>query len=262
MKNILKTTIAICLLSSYTLVNAQNAAVVNGKPISSAKLNRLIEQSGQPNSPELREKARDILITKELVLQEADKRGITKNPDVQEAIEQAKLSVLVSAVFEDFVAKEGISDAELQPVYESMKSQMGGKEYKVRHILVSEEKLAKSLLAKIKAGGSFADLAKANSKDPGSAVKGGDLDWVSANSLVPEFSKVMTTLTAGQLAPEPVKTEFGWHIIQVDEIKETPIPTLAEVKPKLVQMLTQDQNWQKAKFAEMMEKFKSKAKIQ
>jgi len=262
MKIILKTTIAICLLSSYTFVNAQNAAVVNGKPISSAKLNRLIEQSGQPNSPELREKARDILITKELVLQEADKRGLTKSPEIQEAIEQAKLSVLVSAVFEDFVSKEGISDAELQTVYDSMKSQMGGKEYKTRHILVGEEKLAKSLLAKIKAGASFAELAKANSKDPGSAVKGGDLDWVSANSLVPEFSKVMTTLSAGQLAPEPVKTEFGWHIIQVDEIKETPIPTLAEVKPKLVQMLTQDQNWQKSKFAEMMEKFKSKAKIQ
>jgi len=262
MKTILKTTLAVCLLSAYPLVNAQNAAVVNGKPITSAKLNRLIEQSGQPNSPELREKARDILITKELVLQEADKRGITKNPDVQEAIEQAKLSVLVSAVFEDFVAKEGITDKELEPIYESMKSQMGGKEYKARHILVSDEKLAKSLLAKIKGGASFAELAKANSKDPGSAVKGGDLDWVSATSLVPEFSKVMTTLSAGQLASEPVKTEFGWHIIQVDEIRETPIPTLAEVKPKLVQTLTQDQNWQKAKFAEMMEKFKSKAKIQ
>ena len=193
MKTILKTTLAVCLLSAYPLVNAQNAAVVNGKPITSAKLNRLIEQSGQPNSPELREKARDILITKELVLQEADKRGITKNPDVQEAIEQAKLSVLVSAVFEDFVAKEGITDKELEPIYESMKSQMGGKEYKARHILVSDEKLAKSLLAKIKGGASFAELAKANSKDPGSAVKGGDLDWVSATSLVPEFSKVMTT---------------------------------------------------------------------
>lgn len=261
-KTPLKTTLLICLFTSISSSFAQNAVVVNGKAIPSAKLNRLIEQSGQPNSPEVREKARDILITKELVLQEADKRGLTKSPEVQDAIEQAKLSVIVSAVFEDFISKEGISDKELQPVYDSMKSQMGGKEYKARHILVSDEKLAKSLLAQIKAGANFAELAKANSKDPGSAAKGGDLDWVSASSLVPEFSKVMTTLSAGQLASEPVKTDFGWHIIQVDEIKDTPIPTLAEVKPKLVQMLTQDQNWQKTKFAEMMEKFKAKAKIQ
>lgn len=262
MKIILKTSIALCLLSTLSIASAQNAAIVNGKAISSAKLNRLIALSGQADSPEVREKAREILITKELVLQEADKKGITKNADVQEAIEQAKLSVIVSAVFEEYITKGGgMTDKDLQPVYDSMKGQMGGKEYKARHILVSEEKLAKSLLAKIKAGESFAELAKANSKDPGSAVKGGDLDWVSANSLVPEFSKVMITLAAGQLASEPVKTDFGWHIIQVDEIKDTPIPTLEEVKPKLIQMLTQDQNWQKAKFAEMMDKLKAKAKI-
>jgi peptidyl-prolyl cis-trans isomerase C len=91
---------------------------------------------------------------------------------------------------------------------------------------------------------------------------GGSLDWVTASGLVPEFAQVMTTLKAGELASSPVKSQFGWHIIQVDEIKDTPTPSMQEVKPQLVQMLTQDQNWQKFKFSEMMEKFKSKAKIQ
>ena len=172
------------------------------------------------------------------------------------------MGVLVSAVFEDWVTKEGISDKDLEAAYNSMKGQLGGKEYKASHILVKEEKLAKSLLAKIKAGGNFAELAKANSLDKGSAINGGSLDWISPAALVPEFSKAMTALTPGQMAPAPVKTQFGWHIIQVNELREQPVPTMQEVKPQLIQMLTQDQNWQKAKFMEMMDGFKAKAKIQ
>jgi peptidyl-prolyl cis-trans isomerase C len=244
------------------LVMAQNAVIVNGTPIPSAKLDRLIQNSGQPNSPEVRNKARDVLITKELINQEANKRGVTKEPEVQDALEQAKLSVLVSAVFEDWLSKDGIKDKDLQAAYDSMKGQLGGKEYRASHILVDNEKLAKSLLIQIKAGGNFSELAKANSLDKGSAQRGGDLDWMSASSLVPEFSKAMTSLSPGQLSPTPVKSQFGWHIIQLNEVREQPVPTLAEVKPQLVQMLTQDQNWQKYKFTEMMESFKSKAKIQ
>ena len=161
-----------------------------------------------------------------------------------------------------YKAKDGISDKDLLPVYEKVKGQFGGKQYKVRHILVENEKLANTLQAQIKGGANFSDLAKTHSKDQGSAPNGGSLDWVTASGLVPEFAQVMTTLKAGELASSPVKSQFGWHIIQVDEIKDTPTPSMQEVKPQLVQMLTQDQNWQKFKFSEMMEKFKSKAKIQ
>jgi len=260
--NLLKIISVAGLLACSSISSAQNAVIVNGTPIPSAKLDRLIQSSGQEPTPELRAKARDVLITKELISQESAKRGITKDPQVQDALEQARLGVLVSAVFEDWVTKEGITDKDLEAAYDSMKGQLGGKEFKASHILVKEEKLAKSLLAKIKAGGSFAELAKANSLDKGSAVNGGSLDWVSPAALVPEFSKAMSALSPGQMAPAPVKTQFGWHIIQVSEIREQPVPTMQEVKPQLIQMLTQDQNWQKAKFTEMMDGFKSKAKIQ
>lgn len=241
---------------------AQNAVVVNGTAIPLAKLDRLVQNSGQENTPEVRGKAREVLITKELIAQEANKRGITKDPQIQDAIEQAKLGVIVAAVFEDWIGKDGIKDRDLQVPYDQMKAQMGGKEFKASHILVENEKLAKSLLTQIKAGGNFAELAKTNSLDKGSAVNGGSLDWVSPSSLVPEFSSAMTALAAGQVSPSPVKSQFGWHIIKVEEVREQKVPTMAEVKPQLIQMLSQDQNFQKAKFMEMMEAFKAKAKIQ
>jgi peptidyl-prolyl cis-trans isomerase C len=255
--------IAVCFALSFsTLCFAQNAVIVNGTPIPLSKLNHLIESSGQADNPEVRKQAREVLITKELINQEANKRGITKNPKIQDALEQAKLSVLVSAVFEEWLTNGGITDADLQGSYDAMKSQMSGKEYKVSHILVDNEKLANSLLAQIKAGAKFADLAKANSLDKGSAENGGTIDWLPATALVPEFSKAMTSLTPGQLYATPVKTEFGWHIIQLNDVREQVIPPMQEVKPQLVQMLSQDKNWQKEKFSQMMESFKSKAKIQ
>jgi peptidyl-prolyl cis-trans isomerase C len=254
---ILFMTMNVCVFS-----HAQNAVIVNGTPIPSAKLDRLIEQSGQPNTPDVRAKARDVLITKELVNQEASKRGLIKNPEVQDALEQARLSVLVSVVFEDWISKDGMTDKDMQASYDAMKGQLGGKEYKASHILVSDEKLAKSLLTQIKAGANFAQLAKSFSIDKGSAVNGGSLDWVSPNSLVPEFAKAMSSLSAGQVYQLPVKTQFGWHIIEVNEVREQPVPTLAEIKPQIMQMLAQDKNWQKQKFTEMMESFKAKAKIQ
>ena len=245
-------------LSAY----AQNAAIVNGKAIPSAKLDRLIEKSGQPSTDESREKGRELLISRELVLQEFDKRGLNQREDIKDQIEQSKMSVIIAALFEDYIAKDGITDAELQPVYDSVKGQFGGKEYKVSHILVEKEADAKSLIKKIKAGASFQDVAKANSKDPGSAVKGGDLDWVTSAALVPEFSKAMITLQKGQMTQAPVKSQFGWHIILLEDTRETKVPSLEEVKPQLMQMLSQDQNWQRAKFGDMMAKLRAKAKIQ
>lgn len=261
-KSILTAVISCLALAVPAWSLAQNAVIVNGKSIPKSKLDRLVEKSGQPSSPEVREKGRELLITREIILQEADKRGISQREDVKDQIEIAKMSVVVAAVFEDYIAKEGVSDSELQAVYDSVKGQFGGKEYKVRHILVEKEADAKALTAKIKAGASFEELAKANSKDPGSGAKGGDLDWVTSAALVPEFSKAMTALDKGQMTASPVKSQFGWHIIRLDDSRETKVPTLQELKPQLMQMLSQDEKWQRAKFGEMMQKFRSKAKIQ
>jgi peptidyl-prolyl cis-trans isomerase C len=242
-------------------VLAQNAAVVNGKSIPKAKLDKILESSGQPSTPELRERARDLLITRELINQEAVKSGVIANPVVQEQLEDARLNVLVGAIFDNYIKRDGVSEAELKIAYDQIKGQFEGKEYKVRHILVEKESEAKSLITKIKAGEKFDDLAKANSKDPGSAVKGGDLDWMSPQSLVPEFSKAMIALSKGGLTDKPVKTQYGFHIIQLDDVREIKVPTVAELKPQLIEMMNQDQNWQRAKFNEMIENLKAKAKI-
>ncbi|UZN48317.1 Peptidylprolyl isomerase [Cupriavidus sp. H18C1] len=242
---------------------AQNAAVVNGKGIPSAKLDKLIAGTGQPDSPELRDRARNMLIDRELLVQEATKRGVTQNPDVQEQLEQARLNVLAGAVFEDYVRTHGTSDAELRKQYDKIKAQFGnGKEYRARHILVEKEAEAQAIIAKIKGGAKFADVAKASSKDPGSAANGGDLDWASSNSYVPEFSAAMAGLKKGQMTETPVKTQFGWHVILLEDERETKIPTFEEAKPQLQQMLMSDQNWQREQFQSMMKSLRDKAKIQ
>ena len=246
-----------------TIAIAQNAAIVNGKPIPKAQLDRLIKNSGQSaTDPKIREQGRELLITRELIVQEADKRGVTQNEEVKDQLDQARLGVLVGALFDDYINKGGITDEDYKTAYDALKSQYGGKEYKVRHILVEKESDAKALIAKIKAGASFADLAKANSKDPGSAANGGDLDWVSDKALVPEFSKVMTSLKKGQMTDKPVKTSFGWHIIQLEDVRDAKIPPMAEIKDQLKTMLLQDQAWQNMKFSEMMKKIRDKARIE
>lgn len=243
-------------------VFAQNAAIVNGKSIPKAQLDKLVQKTGQADNQQIRDQAREMLVTRELILQEADKRGLSQSEAVREQIEQSRIGILVAAVFQDFVEREGITEAELKAAYESVKTQYTGKEYHVQHILVEKEADAKAITAQIKAGGNFEDIAKVKSKDPGSAPTGGDLGWVSDKSLVPEFSKTMVQMKKGQITDKPVKTQFGWHIIKMDDVRDVKAPPLDEIKDQLKQMISSDQNWQKAKFTEMMQKFRAKAKVQ
>jgi peptidyl-prolyl cis-trans isomerase C len=243
-------------------VLAQNAAIVNGKSIPKAQLDKLVQRSGQPDNPQVRDQAREMLVTRELVLQEADKRGVIQKEIVREQLEQAKIGVLIAAVFEDYVEREGVAEADLKAAYESMKAQYTGKEYHVEHILVEKEVDAKAIIAQIKAGASFGDIAKAKSIDPGSAKNGGDLGWVSDKALVPEFSKAMVQLKNGQVTDKPVKSQFGWHVIKTVDSRDVKAPSMEEMKDQLKQMIMSDKDWQKAKFSEMMQKLRAKAKIQ
>ena len=255
-------TACVALFSSSAAL-AQNAAIVNGKAIPKTQLDSLVKKSGQPaNDPQVREKAREVLITRELIIQEANNRGLTQKEAVKDKIEQSRIGILVAAVFEDFVEREGVTEAELKAAYASIQADYTGKEYQVKHILVEKEAEANALIAKIKAGASFADMAKQNSKDPGSAPNGGDLGWVSDKSLVPEFSKAMVALNKGQMTDKPVKSQFGWHIIRVEDVRDAKAPPMDEIKAELKQILTADENWQKAKFSEMMQKLRAKAKVQ
>lgn len=242
---------------------AQNAVIVNGKSIPKAQLDQLIEKSGQPDSPQVRDQAREMLVTRELIAQEANNRALTQKDSVRDQLEQARIGVLVSAVFQDYIEREGIAEADIKAAYEQAKTQYAaGKEYHVQHILVDKEADAKAIAAQIKAGGNFDEIAKAKSKDPGSAPNGGDLGWVNEKSLVPEFSAAMVKLNKGQITDKPVKSQFGWHIIKMDEIRDAKVPSMDELRSQLKQMITADQNWQKAKFSEMLQKLRAKAKIQ
>ena len=179
---------------------------------------------------------REELINREILMQEAARRGIATRPDVKAQLAVAQQTVVLRAMIEDFVKTHTPTDAEIKARYDELVKQAGGgKELHLHHILVEDEAQAKDLIAKIKAGASFEDLAKQYSKDPGSGKNGGDLDWSSPQAYVPEFGAAAQKLKKGEVTPEPVKTQFGWHIIRLDDTRDVPPPPLEQVKPQIAQ---------------------------
>jgi len=238
---------------------AQNIAVVNGKPVPTARLNALkaqIEKSGRPVNQDMMGQLKEEVIAREIFMQEARKRGLDASEDYKNQLELARQTILIRELFADFQKKNPVTDAEIQAEYDKFVKENGGKEYRARHILVETEDQAKALIAEIKKGGKFEDLAKKNSKDPGSGANGGDLDWASAGSYVGEFSNAMVKLGKGEMADAPVKSQFGWHIIRVDDVREAQLPKLDEVKPQIAQQLQQQ------KMGKFQDDLRSKAKIQ
>ena len=194
-------------------------------------------QSGQPDSPELRNAVREELNTRELLVREAKKANLDKSPDVKIQMDLASQTVLVSAFVADWVKKNPIPDAELRKEYEVIKAQIGDKEYHVRHILVEKEDEAKDIIVQLQKGAKFDDLAKARSKDPGSKDKGGDLDWNAPAGFGKPFSDAMGATPKGKFSTVPVQTQFGYHVIMVDEVREAKVPPFDEVKPQLQQRM-------------------------
>ena len=222
---------------------AQNIAVVNGTPIPKARADALIEQlvhQGQQNSSQLQMAVREELVNREVLMQEALRRGLQNRPDIKAQIAVAQQTVVLRALIEDFVKKNTPSDAEVTARYNALIKDAGGKEYHLHHILVDNEQQAKDLIAKIKGGASFEELAKQFSKDPGSGKNGGDLDWSDPKAYVPEFANAATHLQKGQMSDEPVHTQFGWHIIRVDDVRNITPPPLAQVRAQIVQQIQQE----------------------
>ena len=222
---------------------AQNIAVVNGTPIPKARADALIDQlvhQGQQNTPQLQMAVREELVNREILMQEALRRGLPNRPDIKAQIAVAQQTVVLRALIEDFVKNNTPSDAEVTARYNALIKDAGGKEYHLHHILVDNEQQAKDLIAKIKAGASFEDLAKQYSKDPGSGKNGGDLDWSDPKAYVPEFADAATHLQKGQMTDTPVHTQFGWHIIRVDDVRDITPPPLEQVRPQIVQQIQQE----------------------
>ncbi len=192
---------------------------------------------GQQDTPELRGMVREELNTRELLVREARKKGLDKSPEIKTQMDLAGQSVLVRAFVTDWIKANPIPEADLRKEYDAIRTQLGDKEYKVSHILVEKEDEAKDTISELQKGAKFADLAKARSKDPGSKDKGGDLDWNTTGAFVKPFSDAMAKTEKGKFTPQPVQTQFGWHVILIEDVRPAKIPPFEEVKPQLQQRM-------------------------
>jgi peptidyl-prolyl cis-trans isomerase C len=238
---------------------AQNVATVNGKPIPAARVDQMVKQvvaqGRATDSPQLREMIKKDLIGREVLIQEADKQNVGARPEVKAAIDNARQSIIINAMLADYVKKNPVKDADIKAEYDKAKAAAPDKEYHARHILVEKEEDAKAIIAKLKGGAKFDELAK-QSKDPGSAANGGDLGWTDPARFVPEFSKAMTSLQKGAITDTPVKTQYGYHVIKLEETRPLAIPPLEQVKQQVAESV------QQRKLAEYRESLLKKAKVQ
>jgi peptidyl-prolyl cis-trans isomerase C len=234
-------------------------ATVNGVPVPSSRLDFMVQQQkqrGAPDNEQTRNMIRDELVNREIVVQEAQKSGMAKSPEVQAQLDIARQEIIVGTYLRDWVKKHPVTDAEVQKEYDRVRAQSGDKEYRARHILVESEDQAKDLIGQLKKGAKFDELATKFSKDTGSAQRGGDLDWSVPGTYVKPFSDAMMKLEKGKYTETPVQTQFGYHIIQLEDVRQTKFPPLAEVKPRIQQQIAQH------KVDELIKGLRAKAKVE
>ena len=238
---------------------AQNVAIVNGKAVPKTRLDALAQQvakSGRPVTPEMEGQLREEVIAREIFMQEADKQGIATSAEFKTQMELARQTLMIRELFANYQKANPVTDADLKAEYDKFAAANGGKEYKARHILVEKEADAQAIIASLKKGGKFEDIARKQSKDPGSGAKGGDLDWANPSSYVPEFTEALLKLNKGQTTDTPVKSQFGYHVIRVDDIRSAQLPAFEEVKPQIAQQMQQQ------KLAAFQEELRKKAKVE
>jgi peptidyl-prolyl cis-trans isomerase C len=234
-------------------------ATVNGTAIPRSRLDMMMKQQasrGGQDNDQMRSMMREELINRELISQEATRSGIGKNPEVQAQLDVVRQEILVGAYIRDWVGKHPITDADLQKEYDRAKAAAGDKEYRARHILVETEEQAKGMIAELKKGGKFDELATKNSKDGGTATRGGDLDWSAPGAFDRVFSDAMVKLEKGKYTEAPVQTRFGYHVILLEDVRPIRFPTLAEVRPRIQQQLVQ------GRIEELVKGLRAKAKIE
>ena len=249
--------IAGAIVSAPAFADGKAFATVNGQVIPQAVYDAIIAEQkakGVSETPEMRNAIKEQLIARELLVQEAKKAKIDKKGDIQLQIEAAKQAILGNAFLSDYLRTHPISDAQLKSEYEAIKANLGNTEYKSRHVLVEKEEDAKAIIAKLEKGEKFADLAK-QSKDPGSKDNGGELGWSSPSAYVAPFAEALTKLKKGEFTKTPVKSQFGYHVIQLDDSRAMTPPPFEQVKPQLLQRANQQQ------IENLVKDLRSKAKV-
>ena len=250
--------LASALLAAFP-ASAQNVAVVNGQPIPKARVDALaqqIERSGRKITPEMQPQLKDEVVAREIFMQEAKKRGLEKTDEFKNQMDLARQTILIRDLFADQQKKHPVTDADMKAEYDKVVAANSGKEYKASHILFEKEDDAKAAIAAIKKGAKFEDIAKKESKDPVSGANGGVLGWANPNGYVKEFSEGLSKLKKGEMTQEPVKTQFGWHVIRMDDIRDAQAPSFEEVKPKIAEQM------QQKKLAEFQQELRAKAKVE
>jgi len=230
---------AIALASG--IVFAQNTAVVNNKPIPKAREDAWVKElskQGQPDTPELRKMVKERLIQNEVLLQEATRRGIPDQSDVKFMLDVQRQNTLIQALLRDEMNKNPVTDDQVKAEYEKQKAMVGSKEYRARHILVETEAEGVAIVDQLKKGAKFEELAK-KSKDTGSAANGGDLDWAAPDAYVKPFGDALQKLGKGETTQAPVQSQFGWHVIRLEDVRDTQFPPLEQVSPQIRESLQQ-----------------------
>lgn len=256
-----KLLITIAAFSAITLAPtvyaADAAATVNGKPIKQSWVDFIMKdaQARGQKGKGLKNAVINELVGSELAYQEAAKKGFDKKADILTAAEIGKRKLVVNAFLADYMKKNPVSDADTKTAYAQYKKEIGDKEYKAQHILVKTEAEAKDILSQVTKGGDFKKIAKEKSLDPGSKVKGGDLGWFSAGGMVKPFSDAVKSLKKGETVAAPVQTQFGWHVIKLNDTRAPKVPSYAKAKEGLKRTL------QQRKLEKLMVGLKNKAKI-
>ncbi len=233
-------------------------ALVNGVSIPKARVDlrvKIAAQQGQPDSPEMRKAIRDDIVNLEVVSQAAVKAGLDKQAETAQQIELARQSILASAYVQDYAKNHPITEEVLKQEYEATKTRVGKKEYKLSHILVETEDEAKKAAAELKKGAKFSKVAKTKSKDPGSKDNGGELGWAIPSNFVQPFGEAVLTLNKGQVSA-PVQTQYGWHLIKLEDTRELKVPAFEEMKPQL------EKRKQQEAIQKLLEELRGKAKIE
>jgi peptidyl-prolyl cis-trans isomerase C len=237
--------------------NKPALATVNGKAVSTEAFEAYIAAvARKPASevpPEQRAQALDQFISMQLAAELAVKNGMDKNTEVASQLSLARMNVLSEAALKKHMEANPITDAEIKAEYETQVAAMG-RQYHARHILVESKAVADGLIVKLKGGADFAKLAEKESRDP-SAKQGGDIGWISLGAIMPAFGKALGALEKGKFTQEPVQTEYGWHIIKLEDFRSPEAPAFDQVKEQVKGFV------QRKKLTAYMESLRKTAKI-
>lgn len=260
MKKTMSIFTALLLLTALQTAQAatEAAATVNGKVIKQSLVDYIIKDAterGQQVDDNVRATVVEKLISSEIILQEAQRLKLDKQPEFLAKEELTRRELLVNTYLQDYLKKNPVSEAETKAAYEQYKKEMGDKEYSARHVLVETENEAKQIIAQLDKGADFAKLAGEKSKDPGSQAKGGDLGWFPLGGMVKPFSDAVAKLSKGSYTKTPIQTQFGWHVVKLENVREMKAPTYDKVKDGLQKQI------QQRKLEKLLNELRSKAKV-